>query len=61
MFGFQEPINIEKGVKKEQTERLATKLGLTGPLIQEASEQMKNLYELMIGTDATQVIIISLH
>ena len=52
-----EPIDINKGVNPEQTERLAKKLGFTGPLVKEASEQMQNLYKLMVSTDATQVEI----
>jgi succinyl-CoA synthetase beta subunit len=52
-----EPISIVKGIRAEQTENMAKKLGLTGPLVKEASEQMQNLYKLMLGSDATQVEI----
>ena len=50
-------MDINQGVKAEQTDRLALKLGLTGDLAKQASMQMQNLYKLMIGTDATQVEI----
>eukprot|EP00742_Colponemidia_sp_Colp-10_P002190 GILJ01002340.1.p1 GENE.GILJ01002340.1~~GILJ01002340.1.p1 ORF type:complete len:436 (+),score=87.75 GILJ01002340.1:48-1355(+) len=52
-----EPIDIEEGVKKEQTDRLAAKLGFSGSQQEDASNQMRKLYDLFINTDATQVEI----
>ena len=52
-----EPVDISTGIQAVQTERLAKFLGFTGDSIRDAQEQMKNLYELFIGEDATQVEI----
>lgn len=52
---YTEPIDIEKGPAPEQTKRLAEKLGFTN--IPEAQQQMKNLFDLFIKSDATQVEI----
>jgi len=54
---FKEPISITKGPTRAATKRLATALGLTGNLINEAHEMMKSVYELMISKDATQIEI----
>jgi succinyl-CoA synthetase beta subunit len=50
-------VDIVKGIEPEQVEELAIKLGFEGRQIPRAMEQMKNLYELFIGTDSTQVEI----
>jgi succinyl-CoA synthetase beta subunit len=52
-----EPIDIIAGVQEEQTSRLADALGFDGPQKAMAQQQMSNLYDLFIGTDATQVEI----
>eukprot|EP01132_Coremiostelium_polycephalum_P004319 gene4319-5405_t len=52
---FTEPINIVKGIRPEQTKRLAEKLGFTGDKLVEAQKQMANLYDLFLQSDATQV------
>ena len=53
----KEYIDMSTGLLPEQTERVALALGFTGPQTAKASEQMQRLYELFIGTDATQVEI----
>lgn len=53
----KEPIDIMKGVQPEQTERLARALGFKSENIAAATRQMSNLYDLFLGTDATQVEI----
>lgn len=52
---YKEAIDIQKGPQPEQTKRLAQQLGFTN--ITQAQEQMKNLYELFVKSDATQVEI----
>ena len=52
-----EAIDIKLGVQPEQTERIAKALGFAPENIADAQEQMSNLYDLMIGTDAVQVEI----
>jgi succinyl-CoA synthetase beta subunit len=52
---FKEVIDIESGIKPEQTKRLAQKLGFKN--IKEAQEQMERLYKLFLSCDATQVEI----
>jgi succinyl-CoA synthetase beta subunit len=53
-----EPVDIMKGIQPEQTKKLAKFLGFTGAESnKDASEQIKNLYDLFIGEDATQVEI----
>jgi len=54
---FTEAIDIVKGIQPEQTLRVAQKLGFAPELIPDAQEQMANLYEMFIGSDATQVEI----
>ncbi|KYR00414.1 succinate-CoA ligase (GDP-forming) [Tieghemostelium lacteum] len=54
---FKEPIDIFKGIKPEQTKRLAEKLGFTGAKVKEAQDQMASLYDLFVKSDATQVEI----
>jgi succinyl-CoA synthetase beta subunit len=52
---FKEPVDIFNGVQNEQTINLAKKLGFKD--IEQASQQIKKLYELFIKCDATQVEI----
>jgi len=53
---FKEAIDINAGVKPEQTRRLAQKLGFDSEKkIADAQKQMANLYDLFIKCDATQV------
>jgi len=53
----QGPVDIVEGIQPSQTKRIAEVLGFTGKSLIDAQEQMKNLYKLFIGTDATQVEI----
>mmetsp|Transcript_6982 Transcript_6982/g.11073 ORF Transcript_6982/g.11073 Transcript_6982/m.11073 type:complete len:430 (+) Transcript_6982:2166-3455(+) len=52
-----EPIDIVKGLQPEQTLRVAKALGFKEENIPLAQKQMSNLYDLFLGTDATQVEI----
>jgi len=52
---YKEVVDINDGIKPEQTKRLAEKLGFAH--VPEAQEQMKRLYDLFIAADATQVEI----
>lgn len=54
---FKDPINIETGVTDEQARKMAANLQFKGSQIEEASRQIKHLYELFIKVDATQVEI----
>lgn len=51
------PIDIEAGITDADTLKVATALGFEGEVLKDAQEQMKNLYNLFIGCDATQVEI----
>lgn len=54
---FTQPIDIVKGIQESDTLTVAIALGFQGDALKDAQEQMKNLYELFSGTDATQVEI----
>jgi len=54
---FTEAIDINKGINKEQTDRMAKNLGFVGDKLEEASEQMMNLYKMFLASDCTQVEI----
>lgn len=54
---FTQPIDIKEGIQDWQTEKVAQTLGFTGEALKDAQVQMKNLYNLFIGCDATQVEI----
>lgn len=54
---YTQPIDINKGVQDADTKRIAELLGFKGAEIAEAQQQMKNLYELFIKEEATQVEI----
>ena len=52
---YKFPVDINKGITKEQALELADKLYFKGPLRDEAAIQIERLYELFIARDATQV------
>ncbi|XP_072370371.1 succinate--CoA ligase [ADP-forming] subunit beta, mitochondrial-like isoform X2 [Scyliorhinus torazame] len=52
-----EPIDIIEGIKKEQTVKLARKMGFPANVIEDAAENMIKLYELFIKYDASMVEI----
>jgi succinyl-CoA synthetase beta subunit len=52
-----EPVDIVVGVTDAQAKKLADKLGFQGDLSAAAQKQIKSLYNLFMGTDATQVEI----
>ncbi|XP_071479118.1 succinate--CoA ligase [GDP-forming] subunit beta, mitochondrial-like [Diadema antillarum] len=52
---FKEPVDINIGVTDEQALRMAENLEFKGDLITVAADQIKNLYKLFLGVDATQV------
>ncbi|EDQ91045.1 uncharacterized protein MONBRDRAFT_21309 [Monosiga brevicollis MX1] len=54
---FKEPVDINEGVQDAQLERMATNLGFTGAKHEKAKKEMKQLYELFMGVDASQVEI----
>lgn len=55
---FKEAIDINQGIKPEQTRRLAIAMGFDDEKkIADAQKQMAGLYELFLKTDATQVEI----
>jgi len=54
---MKEGIDIHTGVTDEQASRIADFLEFTGENKIEAASQIRNLYELFIGVDATQVEI----
>eukprot|EP00939_MAST-03C_sp_MAST-3C-sp1_P002845 g2845.t1 len=51
------PIDITKGLGVDQSIDVAKQLGFEGKTVELAAEQMRNLYALFEGTDATQVEI----
>lgn len=51
------PVDIVEGITKEQTQKAADILGFTAEQSEDAQQQMARLYELFIGSDATQVEI----
>eukprot|EP00794_Sanderia_malayensis_P006319 gene6319-7042_t len=52
---FKEFINIETGLTNDQAMRLAANLNFKGNLTAQAALQIRRLYNLFIGVDATQV------
>lgn len=52
---FKEPIDITVGVTDEQAHRVALNLGFDGKKLPVAKDQIKRLYNLFIGVDASQV------
>ncbi|XP_065830020.1 succinate--CoA ligase [GDP-forming] subunit beta, mitochondrial-like [Oscarella lobularis] len=53
---YKVPVDIKKGLRLDQAEDLAVKLGFDKN-VAEVSQQMINLYDLFIRTDATQIEI----
>ena len=54
---ISEAVDIEAGLQPEQTKRIAEELGFLPENIPNAQAQMQALYDLFLGTDATQVEI----
>lgn len=54
---YKEPVDVMKGIRKEQALRLASKLGVKPHLVPQLADEMVKLYNLFDGTDATQVEI----
>ncbi|XP_077540410.1 succinyl-coenzyme A synthetase beta subunit, GDP-forming [Haemaphysalis longicornis] len=52
---FKEPVNILKGITREQAQKIAANLDFKGPLLDKAAEQIEKLYDMFIKLDATQV------
>ncbi|KAI1305951.1 Succinate--CoA ligase [ADP-forming] subunit beta, mitochondrial [Halotydeus destructor] len=52
-----EPIDIEKGLSKQQTDRVAKALGFHPSLVDEAGEMMKKLYDVFLEKDASMIEI----
>ncbi|KAL9959399.1 hypothetical protein ACROYT_G032721 [Oculina patagonica] len=50
-------VDIFKGIQDKDARYLAEKLEFKGPLLEQAAEQIKALYELFLKVDATQVEI----
>lgn len=53
----KEPVDIMKGIQDDQALRMAKNLGFEGVHLSEAAEQIKNLYNLFVKVDASQVEI----
>jgi len=54
---FTEPVDIMQGITDAQCRKIATGLGFEKDGIDDAAKQIKNLYELFMKCDATQVEI----
>ncbi|XP_071961723.1 succinate--CoA ligase [GDP-forming] subunit beta, mitochondrial-like [Antedon mediterranea] len=54
---FKIPIDIQIGITDEQAMEMASNLKFEGSLQREAAEEIKRMYELFLGVDATQVEI----
>uniref|UniRef100_A0A0M3I9B2 Succinyl-CoA synthetase beta chain n=2 Tax=Ascaris TaxID=6251 RepID=A0A0M3I9B2_ASCLU len=54
---FKEPANIDKGLTKEQADKIAKNLGFSGVSAERAAHEISCLYKLFIAVDATQVEI----
>uniref|UniRef100_A0A1I8FIL7 ATP-grasp_2 domain-containing protein n=1 Tax=Macrostomum lignano TaxID=282301 RepID=A0A1I8FIL7_9PLAT len=52
---FKEVVDINKGLTREQADRMADCLGFSGPRRAEAAEQILKLYSLFQAVDCTQV------
>eukprot|EP00761_Pharyngomonas_kirbyi_P012592 gb/GECH01012619.1/.p1 GENE.gb/GECH01012619.1/~~gb/GECH01012619.1/.p1 ORF type:complete len:452 (+),score=108.32 gb/GECH01012619.1/:1-1356(+) len=51
------PIDINEGIKPEQANDMAKKLGFEGSMVEQAAEQIRRLYNLFVETDSTQIEI----
>ncbi|KAA0164526.1 hypothetical protein FNF28_03869 [Cafeteria roenbergensis] len=54
---IKEPVDIATGLLEAQSEAVAAKLGFEGDMKAKAAKQFRALYDLFIGSDATQVEI----
>jgi len=54
---FKEPVNILEGLQEDAVKRMAKNLGFSEGALPAAEIQIRALYDLFIGTDATQVEI----
>jgi succinyl-CoA synthetase beta subunit len=54
---FTQAIDIRAGIQDSHTERIGKLLGLQGKVLQDAQDQMKRLYKLMLATDSVQIEI----
>ena len=54
---YKQPVDIFEGITDKQADRMAKVLGFSGPALEDAKTQMKNLYKMFIARDATQVEI----
>jgi len=54
---FKIPVDIFEGLKESDALQMAKNLQFKGPQLAEAAKQIKNLYELFMKVDATQVEI----
>lgn len=54
---FKRPVDIVKGITKEDSKWIAEKLGFGPKNLQKAQEQIERLYDLFLKSDATQVEI----
>jgi succinyl-CoA synthetase beta subunit len=54
---FTQAIDINTGIQDHHTERIGKLLGLQGKVLQDAQDQMKKLYKLMLATDSVQIEI----
>lgn len=50
-----QPIDIKEGIQPHQTKRVAEMLGFTGKEVEDAQQQMTNLYKMFIECDCTQI------
>lgn len=53
----QEPIDIHEGLSDAKARKMAQNLEFKGAQLEEATNQIKRLYELFLKVDATQVEI----
>merc|ERR1712166_1345857 len=54
---YKEPVNILEGLQEDAVKRMAKNLGFSDAALPQAEVQIRALYDLFIGTDATQVEI----
>jgi len=54
---FTQPIDINRGIQDSEARRIGELLGFQGAELEDAIQQMKNLYHLFISEEATQVEI----
>jgi succinyl-CoA synthetase beta subunit len=54
---LKDAIDIHTGLTTEQARSMASNLGLEGELVDDAADQMKNLYSMFLDLDCTQIEI----